>query len=76
MHCNASLFLYLDIEQNYFQKKIEKARSKRKISKLHEKAKKFYNELADWEEDHYLAFEQQLAMLKEEYFQANNFVPM
>jgi rubrerythrin len=39
-------------------------------------AKKFYTELADWEKDHYLAFERQLENLKEEYFIANNFVPM
>jgi rubrerythrin len=38
--------------------------------------KVFYNELADWEEGHYQAFKNQLEMLKEEYFQANNFVPM
>jgi len=38
--------------------------------------KAFYNELADWENDHYHAFEQQLDELKEDYFQANNFVPM
>ncbi len=30
----------------------------------------------DWEQDHYLAFEKQLEMLKQEYFQANNFIPM
>ena len=41
-----------------------------------EDVKKFYTELADWEKDHYRAFEQQLDMLKEDYFQANNFVPM
>jgi len=41
-----------------------------------EGVKKFYAELADWEKDHYRAFEQQLDMLKEDYFQANNFVPM
>lgn len=41
-----------------------------------EAAKEFYNELAEWEQDHFLAFERQLDMLKEEYFQANNFVPM
>jgi len=41
-----------------------------------EKARQLYKELADWEEDHYMAFERQLQMLKEEYFQANNFVPM
>ena len=41
-----------------------------------EQVRQFYNELADWENDHYLAFERQLEMLKEEYFTANNFVPM
>lgn len=41
-----------------------------------EEAKRFYNELAEWEQDHYLAFEKQLEMLKQEYFQANNFIPM
>ncbi|MBW2575007.1 MAG: ferritin family protein [Deltaproteobacteria bacterium] len=41
-----------------------------------EDVKKFYTELSDWEKDHYRAFEQQLDMLKEDYFQANNFVPM
>ena len=41
-----------------------------------EGVKQFYEELAAWEEDHYLAFESQLEMLKEEYFQANQFVPM
>jgi rubrerythrin len=41
-----------------------------------EDVKELFNELADWEQDHYLAFEQQLEMLKEEYFQANNFIPM
>jgi rubrerythrin len=41
-----------------------------------EDVKEFYNELADWEKDHYHAFEQQLDTLKEDYFQANNFVPM
>jgi len=39
-------------------------------------AKGFFTELAAWEQDHYLAFEKQLDMLKREYFQANNFVPM
>jgi rubrerythrin len=38
--------------------------------------KQFYNELAAWEEDHYLAFENQLEILKEDFFQANQFVPM
>jgi rubrerythrin len=41
-----------------------------------EQVRRFYNELAEWEEDHYAAFERQLEMLKEEYFTANNFVPM
>jgi rubrerythrin len=41
-----------------------------------EQVRQFYNELAEWEEDHYAAFERQLEMLKEEYFTANNFVPM
>ncbi len=41
-----------------------------------EQVRQFYNELAEWEEDHYAAFERQLELLKEEYFTANNFVPM
>jgi rubrerythrin len=41
-----------------------------------EEVKQFFNDLADWETDHYRAFEQQLEMLKEEYFEANNFIPM
>jgi len=41
-----------------------------------EEVKQFYKELAAWEQDHYLAFEKALEMLKEDYFQANNFVPM
>ena len=45
--------------------------------KAHNDAVKgFYTELAEWEEGHFLAFEKQLDMLKDEYFQANNFVPM
>jgi len=39
-------------------------------------ARKFYNELAEWEQGHYQAFKNQLDLLKEEYFAANNFVPM
>lgn len=39
-------------------------------------AKAFFLELAQWEEDHYLAFERELDMLKEDYFTMNNFVPM
>ena len=41
-----------------------------------EEARTFYNELVEWEKDHYEAFNRQLEALKEEYFQANNFVPM
>lgn len=41
-----------------------------------EEERQFYNELAEWEKDHYLAFERQLEALKEDYFQANNFIPM
>ncbi|MCJ7595662.1 MAG: ferritin family protein [Desulfobacterales bacterium] len=39
-------------------------------------AKQLYGTLADWEQDHYLAFKRELENLKEEYFQANNFIPM
>jgi rubrerythrin len=39
-------------------------------------AKKFFNELAEWEQDHYYSFKNQLDLLKEEYFAANQFVPM
>jgi rubrerythrin len=38
--------------------------------------KKFYSELAEWEDEHFKTFEQELEALKEEYFQANNFIPM
>jgi rubrerythrin len=38
--------------------------------------KQFYHELAKWETEHFNAFEQQLNALKDEYFQANNFIPM
>lgn len=38
-------------------------------------AKAFFNDLAEWEQGHYQAFKNQLDMLKEEYFTANNFVP-
>ena len=33
-----------------------------------EEAKQFYNELAEWEQDHYRAFEGALNLLKEDYF--------
>ena len=39
-------------------------------------AKQFYNELADWEQGHYKAFENELDMLKEDYWAANDFIPM
>ena len=39
-------------------------------------AKQFYNELADWEQGHYKAFENELNTLKEDYWAANDFVPM
>lgn len=41
-----------------------------------EDARTFYNELVEWERDHYEALSSQLEALKEEYFLANNFVPM
>ena len=39
-------------------------------------AKKFYRELAEWEQGHYDSFKNELDLLKEEYFAANHFVPM
>lgn len=41
-----------------------------------EDARKFYNELVEWERDHYEALNSQLEALKEEYFLANHFVPI
>ena len=41
-----------------------------------EEVKQFYIELADWEQDHYRAFKQQLDLLKQDYFEANNFISM
>ena len=41
-----------------------------------EEAKRFFNELADWETSHYEAFEQALDSLKEEYWEANDFIPV
>jgi rubrerythrin len=41
-----------------------------------EEAREFYEDLAKWEQGHYQAFEQELSALKEEYWQANNFIPM
>ena len=39
-------------------------------------AKQFYNELADWEQGHYKAFENELDMLKDDYWAANGYTPM
>jgi rubrerythrin len=39
-------------------------------------ARKFYNELAEWEQTHYEAFKNQLELLREDYFAANRFAPM
>ncbi len=41
-----------------------------------EKAKQFYKELVEWEKVHYDSFSQELEMLKEAYWQANQFVPL
>ncbi len=53
---------------NFYRSRAENAHN--------EEVKQFYNELAEWEQDHYHAFQRALEMLKEEYFQANNFIPM
>ena len=64
-----SIGMKLELDaMNYYRSCAEKAEN--------EEARKFYGELADWEQEHYRAFERQLEMLKEEYFQANDFVPM
>ena len=39
-------------------------------------AKNFYLELAEWEQEHLQSLEQELEMLKEDYWEANHFVPM
>ena len=39
-------------------------------------AQQFFNGLADWEQGHYRAFKTELDALKEEYYSANQFVPM
>ena len=52
----------------YYRSRAEEAQDKDE--------KQLYRELADWEQDHYRAFKQQLDVLKEEYFEANNFIPM
>ncbi|MEA3240944.1 MAG: hypothetical protein U9P37_05135 [Pseudomonadota bacterium] len=41
-----------------------------------EKAKIFYLELAEWEQEHLQSLEQELEMLKEDYWEANHFVPI
>jgi len=38
--------------------------------------KRFYEELADWEANHYAALTSQQAALREDYWQANGFTPM
>jgi rubrerythrin len=38
--------------------------------------KAFFNHLVKWEQGHYDGFAQELSILKEDYWQANNFVPM
>jgi len=59
----------LELEAMIFYRSCaEKAESK--------EAKQFYNELADWEQRHYKAFESALDSLKEEYWTANNYMPM
>jgi rubrerythrin len=67
----SALSIGMKLEQdamNFYRSCAEKAETK--------DVKAFYNELAAWEEGHYQAFKNQLQMLKEEYFQANNFIPM
>jgi rubrerythrin len=53
---------------NYYRSQSEEAQDK--------DVKQLYRELAVWEQDHYRAFKQQLDLLKEDYFEANNFIPM
>jgi rubrerythrin len=53
---------------NYYRSQSEEAQDK--------DVKQLYRELAAWEQDHYRAFKQQLDLLKEDYFEANNFIPM
>ncbi len=52
----------------FYQSCAEKAESN--------EARQFYQGLASWEKGHYDAFESAIQMLKEEYWQANAFVPM
>ena len=53
---------------NFYRSRFEEAQEK--------EVKQLYKELSDWEQDHYRAFKQQLEILKEEYFESNNFIPM
>jgi rubrerythrin len=53
---------------NYYRSCAEKANT--------QEAREIYQELASWEQTHYNAFEKELSRLKEDYWQANNFVPM
>lgn len=53
---------------NYYRSCAEKAETI--------EAKQFYQELADWETIHFEALEWELNELKEEYWQANEFIPM
>lgn len=41
-----------------------------------DEAKQFYLELMEWEQEHLQSLEQELEMLKEDYWEANHFVPM
>ena len=53
---------------NYYRSCAEKAETV--------EAKQFYQGLADWETMHFEAFEWELNRLKEDYWQANDFIPM
>ena len=53
---------------HYYRACAERAQSK--------DVRQLYEALADWEQDHYRAFQRQLEMLKQDYFEANNFIPM
>jgi rubrerythrin len=64
-----SIAMKLELDAaNFYRSLAQKAQSA--------EAKQFYLGLADWEVEHFQAFEQQLEALKEEYFQANNFIPL
>ena len=59
----------LELDAMKFYRNCAKKASDREV-------KNFYEELAAWESDHYHAFENELHMLREDYFHANHFVPM